>query len=118
MAPLVSGVAVILEPEFEKEPYESDNVVEKAAIAPEEIVGEEKEDHIKIEPSTATQVVPSSVTDVAPTTTEAITEVGEKVDVLEQVTFSIFFVVFLKRMCKAGTCCGTSCLRRCRHSRD
>ena len=120
MAPFVSEIAAIPEPGIEKEPHESDNlVVEKAAIAPEVIVGEEKEDHIKIEPITATQAVPSSVADVAPTTTEAITDVGETVDVLEQVTYSIFLLteIFLKRMCTAGTCCGSSCLRRCRHSR-
>ena len=124
MASVVSEVAAIPEPEIEKEPHESDNlVIEKAAIAPEEIVCEEKEDRIKIEPSTATQAVSSSVTDVAQITTEAITEVGENVDVLEQVTYRSFFVdgifllmmIFFKRMC-TGTCCGSFCFRNCRHS--
>ena len=52
------------------------------------VVGEETEGQIEIESTPATQAVvgPSSVTDVAPTTTEAITEVGETVSVLEQVT--------------------------------
>ena len=50
------------------------------------VVGEEMEGQMEIESSPATQAVGlSSVTDVAPTTTEAITEVGETVSVLEQV---------------------------------
>ena len=120
MPSLVSEVAAIPEPEIEKEPHESDNlVVEKAAIAPEEIVCEEKEDRIKIEPSPATQAVPSSVTDVASTTTEAITETRETVGVLEQVPIVLFliFMISFKSMCTAGTCCGSSCLWSCRHSR-
>ena len=58
------------------------------------VVGEKTEGQMEIESSPATQAVvgPSSVTDVAPTTTEAITEVGETVSVLEQVTCrSLFF---------------------------
>ena len=59
------------------------------------VVGEETEGQFEIESSPATQAVvgPSSVTDVASTTTETITEVGETVSVLEQVTCrSLFFL--------------------------
>ena len=58
------------------------------------VVGEETEGQFEIESSPATQAVvgPSSVTDVASTTTETITEVGETVSTLEQVTCrSLFF---------------------------
>ena len=69
------------------------------------VVGEETEGQIEIESTPATQAVvgPSSVTDVAPTTSEAITEVGETVSVLEQVSFrSLFFFdrnFFLMTIC-------------------
>ena len=76
----------------ETEPIESENlVVERtAAIEPGEIVGEEMEGYVEVEPSPATQAVPASVTDVAPIMTEAITEVRESVGVLAQVTSSFF----------------------------
>jgi hypothetical protein len=53
--------------------------VQKTAIEPEVIVGEETEGRVENEPSLATQADPSSVTDVAPTGTETISEVGETV---------------------------------------
>ena len=70
----------------ETEPLEFENLVERTAIEPGEIVGEETEGHVEVEPSPATQAVPTSVTDVAPITAEAITEVRETVGVLAQVT--------------------------------
>jgi hypothetical protein len=79
------------EPKVETEPLESENhVVERTAIEPGVIVGEETEGRIEIGPSPATQADPASV---APITTEAITEVGETVGVMEQVTWVIFFFV-------------------------
>ena len=78
-----------LEAKIEREPLESENLVERTAIEPEVIVGEETEDRIEIEASPATQAVPASVIDAAPITTEAVTEVGDT-SVLAQVTLSFF----------------------------
>jgi hypothetical protein len=75
------------EAKIETEPLESENHVERTAIEPGVIVGKETEGRIEIESSPATQAVP------APITTEAITEVGETVGVLEQVTWIFFFFV-------------------------
>jgi hypothetical protein len=78
------------EAKVETEPLESENhVAERTAIEPGVIVDEETEGRIEIEPSPATQADPASV---APITTEAITEVGETVGVMEQVTWVIFFL--------------------------
>ena len=88
---VVSSVEV----KVETEALESDNlVVEKPAVEPGMIVGEEMEGQIEIESSPATQAVvgPSSVSDVAPTATEAITEVGETVGVFEQVSCRSLFL--------------------------
>ena len=84
-----------LEAKVETEALESDTlVVEKTAVEPGMIVGEEMEGQIEIESSPATQAVvgPSSVSDVAPTATEAITEVGETVGVFEQVSCRSLFL--------------------------
>ena len=69
---------------------EPENHVERTAIEPGVIVGEETEGRVEIEPSPSTQADPASATDAAPITTEAITEVGETVGVLEQVTCGPF----------------------------
>ena len=83
-----------METKVETQALDSVNLVEKPAIEPGVIVGEETEGQIKIGPSPVTQaVVTSSVLDVAPITKEAITEVGEIVGVLEQVTCRSFFFV-------------------------
>ena len=77
-----------LEVKAETEPLESDIiVVEGTAIEPGEIVDEQTEDRVEVEPSPAT----TQVADVAPITTRAITEVGETVGVLERVTLFLFF---------------------------
>ena len=81
-----------LEVKAETEPLESDNtVVEGTPIEPGEIVEGQTEDRAEVEASPTTLAVPTSVADVAPITTEAITEVGETVGVLDQVTLSSFF---------------------------
>ena len=70
------------------------------------------ESRVESEPSQATQADPASVTDIAPIGTEAITEVGETVGVLEQVTCASFiFDRNILLMMLAGTYyCGSSCL--------
>ena len=94
-AAVVPDVVSSLEAKVETEALDSDNlVVEKTAVEPGMIVGEEMEGQIEIESSPATQAVvgPSSVSDVAPTATEAITEVGETVGVFEQVSCRSLFL--------------------------
>jgi hypothetical protein len=78
-----------LEANVETESLES-NHFERTAIEPGAIAGEEMEGRVEIEPSPATQADPASVTDVAPIATEEITEVGETVGVLEEVTCASF----------------------------
>jgi hypothetical protein len=93
-----------LEAKVETEPLESETHVERTAIEPGVIVGEEADGRVEIEPSLVTQVDAASVTDVAPITTEAITEVGETVGVLEQVTCASFiFERNILLMMLAGT---------------
>ena len=79
-----------LETKVETEPLESENHVERRAIEPEAIVDEETEGLVENEPSPATHTDSASATDVAPIGTETITEVGETVGVLEQVTCASF----------------------------
>ena len=81
-----------LESKARTEPPDSEILVERTAIEPGVIVDEQTENRVETEASpAATQVVPASVTDVAPIATEAITEVGETVGVLEQVICRHFF---------------------------
>ena len=80
------AVVSSLEAKVETEPLESEIDAGRTAIEPEVIVGEEMESRVESEPSQATQPDPASATDIAPIGTEAITEVGETVGVLEQVT--------------------------------